>query len=162
MQPAERRLVVAAFSCLFGILAAQSLLETARDVLFLTHVPVSQLPWAYLGMAALTLVASRLSLARGRARAVPAALLVGAALTAALGMALTGPSRIAVYALFLWSGVFSAFAVTQVWMAVAETVDLSQAKRVYGRLTAGGGLGAVAGAAAARLLSERVAPSTLV
>jgi AAA family ATP:ADP antiporter len=165
MKPAERRLVIAAFLSLFGILSAQALLETARDTLFLTHLPVSRLPWVYLAMAALTVAVSRASLvgARGgRRRVIPVSLLLGSAITAGLGVALAGASRTAVYLLFLWSGVFSAFTVTQIWIAIAETLDLSLAKRLYGRLAAGGGLGAVAGAAAARLLSSYFPPAQLV
>src|SRR3954454_8349452 len=66
----ERRLMVAAFLSLFGVLCAQTLLETARDTLFLTHVPVARLPWVYLTLASLTLVAGGLSprIARWRDR----------------------------------------------------------------------------------------------
>jgi hypothetical protein len=69
----ERRLAVAAFLSLFGVLCAQTLLETARDTLFLTHVPVARLPWVYLTLASLTLVAGGLSprIARWRDRGWP-------------------------------------------------------------------------------------------
>jgi AAA family ATP:ADP antiporter len=76
--------------------------------------------------------------------------------TAGLAATLSRSSVAAVYLLFLWSGLFSAHAVTQVWTVLGENLDMSLAKRLYGRLAAGGGLGAVAGAALARLLSHRV------
>jgi ATP:ADP antiporter, AAA family len=163
--PSERRVVIAAFVSLFGILCAQALLETARDTLFLTHVQVVRLPWLYLAMAALTVIITAVSPGAGRrfrSRAVSMSMLVGAAVTAGLGLSLGGSNRIAVYILFLWTGIFSAFTVTQIWTALAETVDMSFAKRLYGRLAAGGGLGAVAGAAIARLLGNRVEPRHLV
>jgi len=156
----ERRLIVAAFLSLFGILAAQSLLETARDALFLAQVPIARLPWMYLAMAAITLLVTRISNAptggggRARAAMVPLSLAIGAALTAGLAAALSRAGVAAVYLLFLWSGVFSAHAVTQVWTVLGESLDMTLAKRLYGRLAAGGGLGAVAGAALAHLLSR--------
>ena len=161
----ERRLVVAAFLSLFGVLCAQTLMETARDALFLSRIPISRLPWVYLALAGLTLLATSVSPRQRRRRgerAAPLSLFIGATVTAAIGVALTGGGRIAIYSLFLWSGIFATFTVTKIWTILAERLDLSLAKRIYGRLAAGGGLGAVVGAALARLLSERIAPHGLV
>src|SRR5437867_1751585 len=63
VRPEERPGVSGAFLTLFGILAAHTLLETARDALFLARLAPSQLPWVYLAMAA---VAVGLSLGPGR------------------------------------------------------------------------------------------------
>src|SRR4051794_37195763 len=144
MQASNRRLFFAAFFSLFGILAAQSLLETARDALFLAHMPVTRLPWMYLAMAIVTIAISRLSRRDGRLRCrriVTGSLLLGAGVTAALGLSVGAGSRTAIYLVFLWSGIFAAFVVTQIWTQVGEALDMSQAKRLYGRLVAGGGLG---------------------
>ena len=40
-----------AFGMLFLILAAQSMTETARDALFLSRLPATQLPWMYVLVA---------------------------------------------------------------------------------------------------------------
>src|SRR5439155_19730048 len=53
VRPEERRPTTIAFLVLFGILAAHTILETARDALFLARLPPSQLPWMYLAMAAI-------------------------------------------------------------------------------------------------------------
>jgi hypothetical protein len=53
VRPEERRPTAIAFLVLFGILAAHTILETARDALFLARLPPSQLPWVYLAMAAI-------------------------------------------------------------------------------------------------------------
>ncbi|HKE14794.1 MAG TPA: hypothetical protein VKB80_08030, partial [Kofleriaceae bacterium] len=37
------------------------MLETARDTLFLTHLPAQQLPWVYLAIAVLAVAAARLN-----------------------------------------------------------------------------------------------------
>src|SRR5256712_10490270 len=63
IRPEERPGVTAAFLTLFGILAGHTLLETARDALFLARLPPSQLPWVYLAMA---VVAVGLTLGPGR------------------------------------------------------------------------------------------------
>jgi ATP:ADP antiporter, AAA family len=44
VRPEERRPAATAFLVLFGILAAHTVLETARDALFLARLPPSQLP----------------------------------------------------------------------------------------------------------------------
>ncbi|HEY8925928.1 MAG TPA: HEAT repeat domain-containing protein, partial [Polyangia bacterium] len=158
--PAEQRVIRAAFLSLFGVLCSQTLLETARDTLFLTHLSVTQLPWIHLLLALLTLVAGGVSAWTARWRGEPrrtspsmvsSSLWLGAAVTGALGLMLVRGSRIAVYLLFLWSGVFSGLSVTRIWTLLAETVDVSRAKRLYGKLAAGAGSGAVAGAALARI-----------
>src|SRR5687768_9112639 len=77
VRPGERRGAAAAFLTLFGILAAHTVLETARDALFLARLPPSQLPWVYLAMAVL---AGGLSQLRWRA-ALP---VVGSARLSAL------------------------------------------------------------------------------
>src|SRR5262245_7476689 len=59
VRPEERRGVLAAFLTLFGIIAAHTTLETARDALFLSRLPSSQLPWVYLAMAACAVVVSQ-------------------------------------------------------------------------------------------------------
>jgi hypothetical protein len=53
IRPEERRGAGAAFVTLLGTLAGHTLLETARDALFLARLPPSQLPWAYLAIAVL-------------------------------------------------------------------------------------------------------------
>ena len=173
----ERRLIPAAFLSLFGVLCAQTLLETARDTLFLTHLSVAQLPWIHLALALLTLVAGGASawMARWRAstsmawsssssrsRSFSSSLWLGAAVTAALGLTLVRGGRAAVYLLFLWSGLFSGLSVTKIWTLLAETIDVSRAKRLYGKLAAGAGVGAVAGAALARIFGPSLSPHGLV
>src|SRR3954451_99766 len=51
VRPGERRGAAAAFLTIFGILAGHTLLETARDALFLARLPPSELPGVYLAMA---------------------------------------------------------------------------------------------------------------
>jgi hypothetical protein len=70
----DGRTVWLAFATLLTIVAAHSVLETGRDALFLTHLSVRMLPWAYLGMAVVAFVATAPALVAGRA---PRRLLAG-------------------------------------------------------------------------------------
>ena len=80
IRPAERRGAASAFATLLGMLAGHSMLETARDALFLARLPPSQLPWAYLAIAVLAVALSqgpwRLT-GRGGGRYGVSAVLVG-------------------------------------------------------------------------------------
>src|SRR5204863_5023292 len=59
VRPEERAGVTGAFLTLFGILAGHTLLETARDSLFLARLAPSALPWVYLAMAVVAVAISR-------------------------------------------------------------------------------------------------------
>src|SRR5206468_6898452 len=80
VRPEERRPTAIAFLALFGILAAHTILETARDALFLARLPPSQLPWMYLAMAAIAIGLSQWTTRRlSRPRALATLLAVCAA-----------------------------------------------------------------------------------
>ncbi|PYQ20673.1 MAG: hypothetical protein DMF79_09840, partial [Acidobacteria bacterium] len=83
IRPEERRGAVAAFLTIFGILAAHTLLETARDALFLARLPASRLPWVYLIIAGVAVAISQVPWSRRRAGGLglPALLLTFAAVT---------------------------------------------------------------------------------
>src|SRR5262249_18523965 len=73
-----------AFVTFFLILAAHSLPETARDALFLSRLPVSQLPWMYLLVAVVSILVARLTTltaAHLRHSLLPSMLLVSAVIS---------------------------------------------------------------------------------
>src|SRR5262245_50792802 len=80
IRPEERRTALAACLTLFGIIASHTILETARDALFLARLPPSQLPWVYLAMAL-----AAVALAQVPTRKLPA-LFGPTALSATLGL----------------------------------------------------------------------------
>jgi ATP/ADP translocase len=167
VRPGERRGAAAAFLTLFGILASHTLLETARDALFLARLPPSQLPWVYLAMAAIAIVFAQAPWrTRGRltsGRRVLAWLLVACA-TVTFLFWLVGSWRHPwqLRALYVWSGLLGTLTALQFWMVLGELYTVTQAKRIYKVVAAGSLLGAVAGAGAARLLAESFGPSVLV
>ncbi len=167
VRPGERRGAAAAFLTLFGILASHTLLETARDALFLARLPPSQLPWVYLAMAAIAILfaqgpwraPARLTAGR-RSLAI---LLVGcAAVTFAFWLVGSWGQPWQLRALYVWSGLLGTLTALQFWMVLGELYTVTQAKRLYKIVAAGSLLGAVAGAAVARVIAEGFGPSVLV
>jgi ATP:ADP antiporter, AAA family len=159
IRPGERRGAVGAFLTLFGILASHTLLETARDALFLARLPPSQLPWVYLAMAVLAIAISqgpwrvpkRLS-----GRRSLAVLLVGcAAVTFLFWLSGVSTHPWALRALYVWTGLLGTLAGLQFWMVLGELYTVTQAKRLYKIIGTGALLGAVGGAGLARMVADQ-------
>jgi ATP:ADP antiporter, AAA family len=165
IRPEERRGAAGAFLTLFGILTAHTLLETARDALFLARLPASQLPWVYLAMAAVAVVLSELPWpARQRSVAGSlSALLVGcAAVTFGFWAFGTWRSSWMVRTLYVWTGLLGTLTALQFWLVMSELYTITQAKRVYRFIATGSLLGAVAGAMTARVMSMQAPAERLV
>src|SRR3954467_3609027 len=118
VRPDERRPATLAFLALLGITAAHTLIETARDALFLTKVPIGYLPALYLAIAAMGLVTPRAGAAlearqkpgeTPRFDPVATSLVVGAVITGAFWIGTASPARPVFYALYIWSGIFAAW-----------------------------------------------------
>lgn len=163
VRPEERRPATLAFLALLGITAAHTLIETARDALFLTKVPIAHLPALYLAIAAAGLVTtqagaalearrSTATAARAAPRLDPVAtsLIVAAGITAAFWAAAAAPGRSVLYALYIYSGLFASWVAGRLWIRLGTIFTVVQAKRLYGVVGTGAVLGAVLGAAAAR------------
>src|SRR5688500_12485645 len=163
VRPEERRGALSAFLTLFGILAAHTLLETARDALFLARLPPSQLPWVYMAMAALAIGISQFQgVTRRGAWSLPLLLLFFAGTT--LGFWLFGSfdDPWTLRALYVWTGLVGTLAGLQFWLVVGELYTVTQAKRLYKLVGAGSVLGAVAGGALARAVAANFPASVLV
>jgi AAA family ATP:ADP antiporter len=140
-------------------MAGHTVLETARDSLFLSRMAVAQLPFTYISIAVAALIASelhgRLQL-RGKLRAQLAlTLIVGA--VGALGFCyLFGVhASWAPHALYVWIAVTASLFVAQFWLLLSEWFTVSDAKRLYPMISAGGLVGAMSGGALARAASAR-------
>lgn len=153
LRPGELALVSRSGATLFGLIAAHTLLETARDALFLGKLPVGRLPLVY-GLLALLSVGAAKANARfidafGRRNALIFTLLGSAFGTVVLF--LLGTSETVVFVLYAWSGLLGSILVVQFWMLVGHLYTVSQGKRLFGLLAAGGVLGAVVGAGMAAM-----------
>lgn len=162
----ERRDVWAAFLTLFALIASHSVLETARDALFLARVPAARLPWVFLAIASLSLgtvkLDARLTSGRSPRRVLGAVTLSAAVVTMGFFALRHGLGIVGVYALYVWSGLLTTLLLVHFWDLVGARFTITQAKRLYGFIGAGGVAGAIAGSGAASLLSRFVAPERLV
>ncbi len=166
IRPGERRDTWAAFLTLFGFIASHSVLETARDALFLSKVPAQRLPWVYLAIAAASLGVARAQSALGRVvtgrRALSVWTLLAAAVTLAFWASLGALGPAGLYGLYVWSGVLTSLVLVHFWTLLGELFSVTQAKRLYGVIGAGSVLGAIAGSAAASGLARALPPARLV
>ena len=166
VRPDEKRGVIGAFLVLFGLLAGHTVLETARDALFLSRLPASRLPWVYLAMAAAAVALWRIQgkgLRRFSGGGGLAVLMLFCSVVT-LGFWLLGSwsSPLALGALYVWSGLVGTITAVQFWLALGERYTITQAKRLYRLIGAGSVLGAVAGAGVARVVSDRFGGGALV
>ena len=164
VRPEDRKGAFAAFLTIFGTLAGHTLLETARDALFLARLPASRLAFVYIAIAACAVAVSQSPWGRRRAGgsfALSRLLGGGALVTFLFWLLLRGEHPLELYALYVWTGLLGSLAVLQFWMVLGELYTLGEAKRLYSLVWTGSLLGATAGAAAARILSTR-APATML
>ncbi|HVU04399.1 MAG TPA: hypothetical protein VHE30_21725 [Polyangiaceae bacterium] len=166
IRPQDRRDAVAAFLTLFGVMTAHAVLETARDALFLSRLPAQDLPLAYIAIAVLSFgvvaLGQKLSDVSARRSALSSTLLVGAAVTASFHFLVRQESPAVLLALYVWAGLLASVAVLDLWLLAGHVLDFGQAKRVFSFIGAGGLSGAVAGAALAGALLERLEPRDLL
>jgi len=162
----ERRDAWTAFVTLFGVVASNALLETARDALFLSRVEAGRLPWVFLAVSLLSVGLVKINAKLGRdlspRGALCAVTLTASAITLVF-FVLHGELGVwGLYGLYVWSGLLTTFVLAQFWDLVGGRFTLTQAKRLYAFIGAGSVLGAIAGSGAASLLSRGVSPVRLV
>lgn len=152
------RHAVGAGLTLFLLLAGHTILEVARDALFLSHLPADQLPWTYLAIAVAAWLAAqadqRLAARFDGRRLAAATLLVAAAGTAGFYTLFGSRAWWVPHAFYVWTGLVATFAVAQFWRLLADIFTVAEAKQLYSRIAAGGSLGAVGGASLATFAQE--------
>jgi ATP:ADP antiporter, AAA family len=139
------------------LIGSHTLLETARDTLFLSRLPPERLALVYGAVAVGTLLLTPLS------RRLPEVVgarnaLVLTLLGSAFGVAwfrVRPHSTAAVFGLYVFGAVAITGLVAQFWSAASLAFTAAQGRRLFGPLAAGGVLGAVLGAALSALLLER-------
>src|SRR5438132_10578552 len=147
IRPDERRNTFAAFFTLLGVTTGHTLLETARDALFLAKMPASRLPWMYLVIVAMAFGLAQIGRrARVDSKAgIIVALAIGAAITTVFGLP-ASLSATLLYALYAWTGLFASWVMVQIWTLLGRAYTITQAKRLYGFIGSGAVLGGVVGA----------------
>ncbi|HEV7732695.1 MAG TPA: Npt1/Npt2 family nucleotide transporter [Candidatus Binatia bacterium] len=166
VRPEDGRVVGLAFATLLLMVAAHSVLETARDALFLAALPAQRLPWAYLGIATLAFLGAwangRLATAGAPGRVLAMLLVTGGAGTVVFWRVLAVPTSAALMALYIWTGVLASIVVTQFWVQLASRMDVGRARRAYALVGAGGMTGATLGSLLASVVLTGHEPRALL
>lgn len=164
LREGEGPLAAKAFLTLFFTIAAHTILETARDALFLSKLPPSQLNVVYIAVAALSFVAAaattRFAARFGRRNALLCALVFAAYVTTLLHFFAPGP-RVALV-LYVFSGLVGAVVIPQFWLLAAQMFTVSQGRRLFGPVASGGVLGGVIGASLAAGVLSFASVTTLL
>jgi AAA family ATP:ADP antiporter len=152
----DRRDTGVAFVTLVAILTGHSMLETARDAMFLEKLPPEQLPLAYIAIAVLALVVTKLNASAterfSRRKLLSLSLLVGGVITALFFKLTENTEPLMLGALYVWTGVLATVVVVQFWLQLGDVLEVDQAKRVFSIIAAGGLVGATIGSALAGAL----------
>jgi ATP/ADP translocase len=162
----ERATVLFAFAGLCLLIAAHAILETARDALFLTSLPASRLPWAYLGIALGAVLVlqlqARVPIGQDNRKIFAAFMVISAGIAVVFWELVDDSHPWTFGALYIWTGIYSTICMTRFWMLVQDLFTVTQAKRVFAVIGAGGVAGAILGSATARGLVTVVAPPELL
>ena len=159
----ERGLVARIGLVLFGLIAAHTMLETARDALFLGKLPPFKLTWVYALLAVVTLATASVNNRFVRVFGCRNALIVSlhfAAYGTVLFYLLPKSSTL-VFGFYVWSALLGTVLVVQLWTFAGRVFTVTQGKRLFGLIAAGGVLGAVMGASLSIAVLE-LAPVALL
>jgi ATP:ADP antiporter, AAA family len=147
----EWALATQAFLALSFIIAGHTMLETARDALFLSRLPPSQLNLSYMAIAGLSLVvvaaSSWFTQRFGRRNALVCSLVL-----VAYGIVLFHhftPTPRVVACFYVFSGLVGAVLAPQFWTLAAQLFTVAQGRRLFGPIASGGVIGGMAGAGGA-------------
>jgi ATP:ADP antiporter, AAA family len=158
LRQGESRPALGAFAALFGIVAGHTILETARDALFLSKLAPDKLTNVYVAVALATLLVSswnaRFVRHVGQRNALVFTLVVAAYVTALLHFQ---PMTMTVlFLLYAWSGLIGTVLGLQFWMFAVQIFTVAQGKRLFGPIASGGVVGAVVGASGAAAVVARL------
>lgn len=167
LDPDEARRALSLGGVLFGITSSYTLVKTARDALFLANLPATLLPYVYLGVGVLAILASAIFARLTRRRSMWETL-AGAALAVAISLAVFAQlfslhQTWVPVAFYLWVNVYGLILTSQFWIFANTLSQPREAKRTFSVLGIGGILGGlVGGLLAAPLVQLWSLPSLLV
>jgi AAA family ATP:ADP antiporter len=164
LREGEGRTLAATSAILALVTGAHTILETARDTLFLSKLPPSRLAWVYVLLAALSLVAGAVSSAISKrfGRRAGFVVTLGICAYTIVLLYLREPTPATVFILYVASGVIGTILTLQFWLFAGQLFTVSQGKRLFGPLAAGGVLGATLGATLAAVMLRWTSVSSLL
>lgn len=154
LRSGERGAFLRAFLVLLLVISAHTVLETARDALFLAKLAPQNLALVYMvtavTMVALTPLSVRLTRAAGPKNALVVSLLTTAFVAAWFRIRPSG--SVSVFGLYVFGALSATLLVGQFWLLAGALFTAAQSRRLFGPLASGGVLGGVGGGALAALL----------
>ena len=168
-RPDELRAVGLAFAYFFLVLTSYSILRPIRDEMGVAG-GVENLPWLFTGTLVAMLVANALFATLvtrySRRQFIPIAYRFFIANLIIYFLLLRGlPAEQQVWVgrtFFSWVSVFNLFVLSVFWSFMADTFSTEQGKRLFGFISVGGTLGAIAGASITALLAKTLGPVNLL
>lgn len=165
----EAAAVVASALCFFFILTALMVLRPAREALGMRR-GIEAVRWLFVGTAVVTLAVNplfALLVSRTRRLVFITATYVFFALSllgfwALLVSAPQAIGEVSGMVFFVWFSVFNLFATMVFWALMADRFSLDQSKRLFGVISVGGTLGAIAGPWLASRLAEPLGTAGLL
>lgn len=163
----ERRHLAVGFIGLLAIMMAHSVMETARDALFLASLPATDLPWAYLAIALLAILELKvhervLARIRDRRALLAASLLAGSFVTLGFWALLEELGPWALFGFYVWTGLLITVVLIEFWLLLDDAVTVIEAKRIFPAIASGGVIGAMMGSLIATTLLRITEPAGLV
>ncbi|MGD8316304.1 MAG: hypothetical protein PVH76_01085, partial [Myxococcales bacterium] len=163
----DRANLAVGFVTLMAIMTAHSVMETARDTLFLTNLPATDLPRAYLAIALLAIAELAihrrlLPHVRDRRALLAASLVFGSLVTLGFWALLEDMGAWAPFGFYVWTGLLITVVLIEFWLLLDDAVTVAQAKRIFPAVAAGGVTGATLGSLLSERLLRLIAPSGLV
>jgi AAA family ATP:ADP antiporter len=163
----DRRNLAVGFVGLLAIMTAHSVMETARDTLFLTSLPATHLPRAYLAIALLAILELRvherlLRHVRDRRKLLSASLVFGSLITLGFWALLEDMGAWAPFGFYVWTGLLITVVLIEFWLLLDDAVTVTQAKRIFPAIAAGGVAGATLGSLLAEGVLRVASPAELV
>lgn len=167
IRPEDRRNLAVGFISLLVIMTAHAILETARDALFLAGLPATDLPWAYLAIAVLVTIELQLHqrllpVFRDRRVLLAMSLFGGALVTLVFWFFMRSVGPWSLLAFYVWTGLLITVVMIQFWLLLGDSVNVTQAKRIFPPIAAGGAVGAILGAFLADVLLYMIDPQDLL
>jgi ATP/ADP translocase len=147
-----------AFLVLLLTISAHTVLETARDALFLTKLAPRNLAFVYVATAVFTIAITPLSVRLTRAAGAKNALVVSLLLSAfsVAYFRIRPPGAASVFSLYVFGALSATVLVGQFWQLAGTLFTAAQSRRLFGPLASGGVLGGVGGGAIAAVLLKVV------
>ena len=117
----DRRNLAVGFIGLLAIMSAHSVMETARDTLFLTSLPADHLPRAYLAIAVLAIIELKihdrvLRRVRDRRLLLAASLFFGSLVTLGFWALLEELGPWAPFGFYVWTGLLITVVLIEFWL----------------------------------------------